>query len=82
MKVLMIIALALLVSCGVPLGPDGNLGGETFIGKFHGVSVFRVITPDGVTLYIGIKDGKGQELTQWRSSGKYGHTDYPMITVD
>lgn len=84
MKFLLLVALVTtLVSCGPPLDQEGNLGGEEFVGRFHGLDVFRVVTPRGVALYIGVKGGEAQRFTQHRvTQSKGGSTDYPLLVMD
>jgi hypothetical protein len=55
---LLALALLLLVlasSCnGPPLDSKGEFTESEFIGNFHGVSVYSVITPPGNQIYLGI----------------------------
>jgi len=81
-KLILVVLAAIMVSCGVPLDPKGNLGGEKFVGKFHGIDVYRVVTPGGTELYIGVGSSSKIVFTQWTARSKYGHTDYPFITVE
>ena len=81
-KLILVAIAAVMVSCGVPLDQTGNLGGERFVGKFHGIDVYRVVTPEGVEIYIGVGSSSKAVFTQWTRRSKYGHTDYPFVTVE
>ena len=67
-KIFFAIAILTLVGC-VPLKSDGSFGSEQFVGKFHGIEVYKVQTPDGTTLYLGF-DPTSRTLSEMHKSGK------------
>ena len=82
-RILSAIAMAMVVtSCGPDLKPNGEFGEETFVGKFHGVSIYRVETPHGTPLFIGLtEDNKPVTVNSVQSNGKTTYT-VPVIIVD
>ncbi len=57
-KIFLVLAGLLLTSCA-PLKPDGSFGSEVFVGRFHGIEVYKVTTPEGVSLYLGVDPRSG-----------------------
>lgn len=55
---MLILAMCCLVGCGPKLKRDGSFSeeAETFIGKFRGVSIYCIYTPNGNNIYLGVKE--------------------------
>lgn len=67
--ILIFIAVLTILSCGPALKSDGSFGSEEFVGRFRGIEIYKVITPNDKDLYIGIK-GDTISVTSIHSQGK------------
>ncbi len=79
MKTFILAIGLILCSCGVPLKDDGTFGEEQFIGKFHGLSIYRVMTPEGTALYIGVSDDGNTVMTDYTTSNGKGATQHHRV---
>ena len=82
--ILIVAAILLLGSCGVPLREDGSFGNEQFVGKFRDVSIYAVVTPGGDSLYIGVHDDGATSVTHkyTQLNGKATTIKYRTVIID
>jgi len=71
----------LFVSCGPALTADGQFGSQKFVGKFKDITIYSVDTPDGHTLYLGIREDGDPASVQYSTGGKSPVT-IPVIIID
>lgn len=79
--IMLILAMCCFVGCGPNLKRDGSFPeeAETFVGKFRGVSIYRIYTPNGNNLYLGVKEDESVTGVQ-TFTGK--GIPVPVIIID
>lgn len=79
---IIIVAITLLSSCGPSLSASGEFGGQTYEGKFRDITIYRVTTPSGRALYLGVKDDGTLASTQYDSASGKSRIPVPVIILD
>ena len=69
------------ISCGEPLRENGQFSSEQYIGSFRDIAIYRVMTPDGQYLYLGVRENGDLASTQYTTGGKVRVT-VPVIMID
>jgi hypothetical protein len=80
-KIILLVVAVLLASCGPKLTEDGQLGNQSFVGKFRGIKIYSAETPVGRALYIGIREDGAVASTMYETGGK-GSVEIPVIIAE